>query len=184
MVATGAATRFQCRPLKCRVSAADDVAPTAQMSEEETMDRLNFLRITDKDSYKVRRLRRNPRAISYVGSKNGPAVAGTAQILRTRRNWQECTRPWKTPPCVHVAGNRVANLDRDVTGQSGSGARLLNRSRGITEEYRRKFCRLACVLAGVSPLGEGLPAVAALQHQTSYRSSFLQVLNRLADPRA
>ena len=37
--------------------------------------------LTGKDSYKVRRLRRNPRAIWYVGSKKGPAVAGTARIV-------------------------------------------------------------------------------------------------------
>src|SRR5215469_18881642 len=41
--------------------------------------RIEFL--TGKDSYKVRRLRRNPRAIGYVGSENGPAIAGTAQIV-------------------------------------------------------------------------------------------------------
>ena len=35
--------------------------------------RIEFL--TNKNSYKVRRVSRNPKAICYVGSKNGPAVA-------------------------------------------------------------------------------------------------------------
>ena len=37
--------------------------------------------LTGKDSYKVRRLRRDPRAICYVGSMNGPSVAGRAEIV-------------------------------------------------------------------------------------------------------
>ena len=37
--------------------------------------------LTGKNSYKVKRLRRNPKAICYVGSKNGPEVVGTAQII-------------------------------------------------------------------------------------------------------
>ena len=41
--------------------------------------RIEFL--TNKNSYKVRRLSRNSKAICYVGSKNGPVVAGTAQII-------------------------------------------------------------------------------------------------------
>jgi hypothetical protein len=37
--------------------------------------------LTPGSSYKVKRVRRNPRVICYVGSKDGPAISGTAQII-------------------------------------------------------------------------------------------------------
>jgi len=37
--------------------------------------------LTPRNSYKVKRVRRNPRVVSYVGSKDGPAISGTAQII-------------------------------------------------------------------------------------------------------
>jgi hypothetical protein len=37
--------------------------------------------LTPGSSYKVKRIRRNPRVICYVGSKDGPAISGTAQII-------------------------------------------------------------------------------------------------------
>src|SRR5215467_6801258 len=58
-------------------------------------ERIEFL--TGKDSYKVKRLRRNPRAICYVGNKNGPAVHGTAEILSDKTNLARVYRAyWKT----------------------------------------------------------------------------------------
>jgi len=65
--------------------------------------RIEFL--TGKDSYKVRRLRRNPRAICYVGSKNGPSVAGTAQIVSEKAELARVYRAyWKTHPVFMLAG--------------------------------------------------------------------------------
>jgi uncharacterized protein len=65
--------------------------------------RIEFL--TAKDSYKVRRLRRNPRAICYVGSKNGPAVAGTAQIVAEKAELRRVYRDyWKTHPVFMLLG--------------------------------------------------------------------------------
>ena len=61
--------------------------------------------LTGKDSYKVRRLRRNPRAICYVGSKNGPSVAGTAQIVSDKAELARVYRAyWKTHPVFMLLG--------------------------------------------------------------------------------
>ena len=61
--------------------------------------------LTDKNSYKVRRLRRNPRAICFVGSKNGPAVAGTAQIVSEKAELARVYRAyWKTHPVFMLLG--------------------------------------------------------------------------------
>ena len=66
-------------------------------------ERIEFL--TGKDSYKVRRLRRNPRVVCYVGSKNGPAVAGTAQIVSEKADLARVYRAyWKTHPVFMLLG--------------------------------------------------------------------------------
>jgi hypothetical protein len=82
--------------------------------------RVEFL--TNKNSYKVRRLSRNPKAISYVGSENGPAVAGTAQIITEKADLARVSGLLEDSPCIHVVGNRAAGLDRNVTRQSRSSA--------------------------------------------------------------
>ena len=65
--------------------------------------RIEFL--TGKNSYKVRRLRKNPRAICYVGSENGPAVAGTAQIVSDKAELARVYRAyWKTHPVFMLLG--------------------------------------------------------------------------------
>ena len=40
--------------------------------------------LTLDDSYKVKRIRRNPRAICYIGDKEGPQISGTAEIVMGR----------------------------------------------------------------------------------------------------
>lgn len=66
-------------------------------------ERIEFL--TGKDSYKVKRVRRNPRAICYVGSKDGPAVAGTAQIISEKADLARVYRAyWKTHPVFMFLG--------------------------------------------------------------------------------
>jgi hypothetical protein len=65
--------------------------------------RIEFL--TGKDSFKVRRLRRNPREVCYVGTKNGPAVAGTAQIVSDKAELARAYRAyWKTHPVFMLLG--------------------------------------------------------------------------------
>jgi general stress protein 26 len=65
--------------------------------------RIEFL--TGKDSYKVRRLRRNPRAICYIGSKNGPSVAGIAEIVSGKAELARVYRAyWKTHPGFMLLG--------------------------------------------------------------------------------
>lgn len=61
--------------------------------------------LTGKDSYKVRRLRRNPRAICFVGSKNGPAVTGSAHIVSDKAELARVYRAyWKTHPVFMLLG--------------------------------------------------------------------------------
>ena len=55
--------------------------------------------LTPRDSYKVKRVRRNPRVICYVGSENGPAIPGTAQVVATRVEIMRVYRAyWKIHP--------------------------------------------------------------------------------------
>ena len=65
--------------------------------------RIEFL--TGKDSFKVRRLRRNPRVVCYIGTKDGPAVAGTAQIVSDKAELARVYRAyWKTHPLFMLLG--------------------------------------------------------------------------------
>ena len=59
--------------------------------------RIEFL--TPGNSYKVKRIRRNPRVICYVGSKKGPTISGTAQIITDRTEVARVYRKyWKAHP--------------------------------------------------------------------------------------
>ncbi len=63
--------------------------------------RIEFL--TPGNSYKVKRVRRNPRVICYLGSKEGPAIAGTAEIITDQREvWRVYRAYWKTHPLIMV----------------------------------------------------------------------------------
>jgi hypothetical protein len=65
--------------------------------------RIEFL--AGKNSYKVGRLRRNPRAICFIGSKNGPSVAGTAQVVSKKSELARVYRAyWKTHPVFMLLG--------------------------------------------------------------------------------
>ena len=66
--------------------------------------------LTGGSSYKVKRVRRNPRVICYVGSKDGPAISGTAQIITDRSELARVYRSyWKVHPLrmAIVIGLRV-----------------------------------------------------------------------------
>ena len=53
------------------------------------------------DSYKVRRIRRNPRVVCYIDDKDGPQIAGTAEIVMGRDAlWRVYRAYWKTHPLV------------------------------------------------------------------------------------
>jgi hypothetical protein len=59
--------------------------------------RIEFL--TPGSSYKVKRVRRNPHVICYVGSKDGPTISGTAQIITNRSEVARVYRKyWKVHP--------------------------------------------------------------------------------------
>lgn len=55
--------------------------------------------LTPGNSYKVRRARKNPRVICYVGRDDGPAISGTAQIVTDRSEVARVYRGyWRTHP--------------------------------------------------------------------------------------
>ena len=61
--------------------------------------------LTGKNSCKVKRLRRNARAICYVGRKDGPAIAGTAQIVSEKAELRRVYRAyWKIHPVFMLLG--------------------------------------------------------------------------------
>lgn len=62
-----------------------------------TAGQIEFL--TPGNSLKVKRARRNPHVICYVGSKDGPAVPGTAEMIGDRAEVMRVYRRyWKTHP--------------------------------------------------------------------------------------
>jgi hypothetical protein len=81
--------------------------------------------LTPGNSYKVKRGRRNPHVIRYVGSKDSPAISGTAQIITDRSEVGQVYRSyWKVHPLrmAIVIGLRVwievmLNLRVVVRGQ-------------------------------------------------------------------
>lgn len=57
--------------------------------------------LTPGNSYKVKRTRRNPRVVCYVGSEDGPAISGTAQIITDRSEVARVYRSyWKVHPVM------------------------------------------------------------------------------------
>jgi hypothetical protein len=55
--------------------------------------------LTPGNSYKVQRVRKNPRVICYVGSKSGPTIAGTAEVITDRGELMRVYRSyWKSHP--------------------------------------------------------------------------------------
>lgn len=70
--------------------------------------RIEFL--TPGSSYKVSRVRKNPRVICYVGSKEGPAISGTAHVITDKSEVARVYRSyWKIHPVrmAIVIGLRV-----------------------------------------------------------------------------
>jgi uncharacterized protein len=66
--------------------------------------------LTLGNSYKVKRARRNPQVICYVGSKDGPAISGTAQIVTEPSELARVYRGyWKVHPLrmAIIVGFRV-----------------------------------------------------------------------------
>jgi PPOX class probable F420-dependent enzyme len=57
--------------------------------------------LTSGDSYKVKRIRANPRVICFIGDKGGPAIPGVAEIVMgSDAAWQVYRAYWKTHPFV------------------------------------------------------------------------------------
>ena len=57
--------------------------------------------LTSDFSYKVKRIRRNPRVICYIGDKDDPSIPGTAEIVMGRNAaWRVYRAYWKTHPLI------------------------------------------------------------------------------------
>jgi hypothetical protein len=66
-----------------------------------TVNNGNIEFLTLADSYKVKRIRRDPRVICYIGNKEGPTVSGTAEIIMGREAiWRAYRAYWKTHPLI------------------------------------------------------------------------------------
>ena len=56
---------------------------------------------TQTDSYKVKRVRRNPRVVCFIGSKEGPTISGTAEIVTDKDAvWRGYRANWKIHPLM------------------------------------------------------------------------------------
>jgi hypothetical protein len=61
--------------------------------------------LTPGSSFKVKRLRRNPKAVCYIGKKNGPAISGTAEIISDRLEQSRVYRKyWRIHPILMMLG--------------------------------------------------------------------------------
>jgi PPOX class probable F420-dependent enzyme len=59
--------------------------------------------LTRTNSYKVKRVRRNPRVMCFLGSKDGPYVEGTATIINDRGElWRVYRGYWRTHPVLMI----------------------------------------------------------------------------------
>lgn len=59
--------------------------------------------LTPGDSYKAKRVRRNPSVVCFLGSENGPAVAGRAEIVTDPDAlWRGYRAYWKSHPFAMV----------------------------------------------------------------------------------
>ena len=57
--------------------------------------------LTLDDSYKVKRIRGNPRVVCYICDKEGPSVSGTAEIfMGSEAIWRVYRAYWKTHPLI------------------------------------------------------------------------------------
>jgi hypothetical protein len=75
--------------------------------------------LTPGDSYKVKRVRRNPRVICYIADKDGPSISGTAEIVMgSDAMWRVYRAYWKTHPLVMaviaLATRRSIKTHKDV----------------------------------------------------------------------
>jgi hypothetical protein len=83
--------------------------------------RIEFM--TPGRSYKVKRVLRNPKVVCYVGSENGPAIAGRAEIIRDRGEvWRVYRNYWKTHPLT------MALIGMRITIEIMAGLRVVVRT--------------------------------------------------------
>ncbi len=76
--------------------------------------------LTPSDSFKAKRIRRNPRVICFVGGENGPSVPGTAEIVNDVAVMQR--------ECIALTGRRTRFPCSGLDPPSTSGS---NRERGL-----------------------------------------------------
>ena len=78
--------------------------------------------LTGGDSYKVKRVRGNPRVVCNLGSEDGPAVEGTAEIISDPEQlWRGYRAYWKIHPWL------MALLGWTIRSRTHSGRQVLVR---------------------------------------------------------
>src|SRR5262249_20943094 len=59
--------------------------------------------LSEASSYKVRRVKHNPRVVCFLGRSDGPAIHGLAEIITDADSIRRCYRAyWKTHPVMMV----------------------------------------------------------------------------------
>jgi len=80
--------------------------------------------LSGADSYKVKRVRRNPRVVCYLGSEAGPSIHGSAEIISEPLPIRRCYRGyWKTHPLMMLV------LAPALTRRIKSGGQIMIRVR-------------------------------------------------------
>ena len=78
---------------------AHTVGSDVDHKRKRTEGRIEFT--TQTDSYKVKRVRCNPRVVCPIGSKEGPTISGTAEIVTDKvAVWRGYRANWKIHPLM------------------------------------------------------------------------------------
>jgi general stress protein 26 len=68
-----------------------------------TVNRGDIEFLTGGESYKAKRVRRNPRVVCFLGAADGPSVQGTAEVVTDRPAlWRIYRAYWRTHPFMMI----------------------------------------------------------------------------------
>jgi PPOX class probable F420-dependent enzyme len=80
--------------------------------------------LTPGDSYKVKRLKNNPKVVCHVGSKDGPTVTGTAEVITDKTAMDRVYRAYRK---THLL--LMLLLGRSISRKVKDGTQVLIRVR-------------------------------------------------------
>jgi hypothetical protein len=92
--------------------------------------------LTGGESYKAKRVRRNPKVVCFLGAPDGPSVQGTAEIVTDRPTlWRLYRAYWRTHPLMMIVLAAVIGLKILAGAQVGIRVKIdpPNSLQGITD---------------------------------------------------